>query len=250
MSTATVQAALDRADDGLDGFMNVVAAETAAAPVAHFDETGFRVEGRLAWVHSASTDRYTHLSVHPKRGREAMDAAGVLPNFTGVAVHDAWASYDTYTDEGTSLSHQLCTAHLQRELIQVVDFYVGRDGDPRCWAHQILTALLVVQRYRPPGWHDSQPFVVDEQILAEQRYWIEQGALIGKFSELPGAVGDRHWALARRVGNRREDYLRFATTPEVTPDNNAAEREIRMTKLKQKIAGCMRRAPQSRFVSL
>jgi len=68
----------------------------AAADVAHFDETGFRVAGRLAWVHSASSGKFALITVHPRRGRQAMDAAGVLPAFAGIAVHDCWAPYDGY----------------------------------------------------------------------------------------------------------------------------------------------------------
>lgn len=52
----------------------------AATPVAHFDETGFQVAGRLAWVHSASAGKFALITVHPMRGREVMDAAGVLPD--------------------------------------------------------------------------------------------------------------------------------------------------------------------------
>jgi transposase len=62
----------------------------AGADVAHFDETGFRVAGKLAWVHSASAGKYVLVTVHPKRGKQAMDAAGVLPAFAGIACHDAW----------------------------------------------------------------------------------------------------------------------------------------------------------------
>ena len=68
-----------------------------AADVAHFDETGFRVAGRLAWVHSASSGKYVLVTVHGKRGRQGMDAARVLPAFAGIACHDAWAPYDGLT---------------------------------------------------------------------------------------------------------------------------------------------------------
>jgi hypothetical protein len=86
-------------------------AELAGRPVtgvevAGFDETGFRVEGRLAWVHCARTGRYTLLMVHPRRGGQAIEAMGILPRFAGVAVHDALAPYDTYT----ALDHQVCCA--------------------------------------------------------------------------------------------------------------------------------------------
>ncbi len=61
------------------------------ADVAHFDETGFRVAGKLAWVHSASSGRFALITVHARRGRQAMDAGGVLPFFAGIAVHDCWS---------------------------------------------------------------------------------------------------------------------------------------------------------------
>ena len=85
--------------------------------MAGFDETGFRVEGKLRWVHCARTARYTLLMVHSRRGAKAMEAMGVLPSFTGVAVHDASAPYDTYA----SPEHQLCCAHALRELQAVTD---------------------------------------------------------------------------------------------------------------------------------
>jgi hypothetical protein len=89
-----------------------VNAGLTAAPVVHFDETGARVAGRLHWVHSASTSLLSLFSVHAKRGKVAMDAAGVLPRFGGVAVHDGWAPYWRYQD----VTHALCGAHLLREL--------------------------------------------------------------------------------------------------------------------------------------
>lgn len=101
MAPGTVASMATRCAAGLDEFAEAVRGQIAAAGVAGFDETGFRVEGTLAWVHSAHTREFSLLTVHSKRGREAM---GVLPAFTGVAVHDAWAPYDTYT----SATHALC----------------------------------------------------------------------------------------------------------------------------------------------
>jgi len=74
----------------------LIADRVAGAPVAHFDETGFRVEGACHWLHSASCADAVLLTVHRRRGREAIEHAGVLPRFAGIAVHDAWAPYDTY----------------------------------------------------------------------------------------------------------------------------------------------------------
>jgi len=95
------------ADVRASGVIEAIKTGLRDAEVAHFDETGFRVQARLQWVHSASTEKGSLLTVHPKRGTAAMDQAGILPRFRGIAVHDAWAPYDTYTGAG----HCLCAAH-------------------------------------------------------------------------------------------------------------------------------------------
>jgi transposase len=105
-SSGTVASITARAAGRLGGFLEHARAQIAVAEVAGFDETGFRVQGRLHWVHCARTGKYTLFMVHPKRGRQAMEAMGILPSFAGVAVHDAWAPYDTYA----APDHQLCCA--------------------------------------------------------------------------------------------------------------------------------------------
>jgi transposase len=53
----------------------------------------------------------------------------------------------------------------------------------------------------------------------------------------------QHRDLAPQLHRRLEDYLRFATDPRVPFDNNPAERDIRMVKIKQKVSGCLRTLP-------
>lgn len=91
ISEGTVSAATAAAGADLGAFTEQVAARIGGAGLAHFDGTGFRVEGKLHWLHSASTSLFSLITCHPRRGTKGMDAAGVLPNFRGVAVHDAWA---------------------------------------------------------------------------------------------------------------------------------------------------------------
>jgi len=91
LSSGTVAGITARAAGRLGGFLERVRDDVAASEVAGFDDTGFRVDGPLHWVHCARTGKYTLLTVHPKRGRQAMEAMGILSSFAGVAVHDAWA---------------------------------------------------------------------------------------------------------------------------------------------------------------
>ena len=79
VSTGTLTAWVTAAGDGLCDFDERLRELLAGAPVAHFDETGARIAGRLGWVHSASTDTLTRYTAHAKRGCEAIDDAGVLP---------------------------------------------------------------------------------------------------------------------------------------------------------------------------
>src|SRR4051794_10696581 len=108
MSVGTVAAWTHRAAAALKPFTAVARAALTSAELVHADETGLRVAGRLHWLHVASSTRFTSLFCHRRRGKEAIDAAGVLPGFTGIAVHDAFAPYARYG----SATHALCNAHL------------------------------------------------------------------------------------------------------------------------------------------
>src|SRR5690242_5750724 len=139
VSEGTVVTMTKRAADGLDEFLSQVTARIAASEVAGFDEAALRVAGTLPWVHSARTGKYTLITCHPKRGTTGIDDAGVLKRFRGVAVHDAWAPYDTYVN----VDHQLCCAHAQRELQAITDTAPDTDW---CWATQACDALVAMQR--------------------------------------------------------------------------------------------------------
>jgi transposase len=217
----------------IEQVLPVIADRIAAAPVAHFDETGLRVDGRLAWLHSASTATDVLLAVHRRRGTEAMDAIGVLPRFTGIAVHDAWAPYDTYT----TAVHALCNAHVLRELIYVSD---TATGETATLAEQASTALRRLWRLVSATRAErAQP---DPHAIAEQAHRLRSAVVLG--AQATAARADKlqrkHHALFVRLRDRREDYLRFVTDPAVPFDNNAAEQTIRMPKLRTKVSGCMR----------
>jgi transposase len=234
LSSGTVAALTARAAGRLGGFLEHAREQIAASEAAGFDETGFRVAGRLHWVHCARTGKYTLLTVHPRRGRQAMEAMGVLPSFEGVAVHDAWAPYDTYA----APEHQLCCAHALRELQAVTD---AAPGGQWCWAAQAAEALITMQALAAEAVSQGRD-AVDPAALAAQVHLYRSAALAGASQNAArsGALMKKHHALARRLLDRQDDYLRFCRDWRVPPDNNGCERDIRMTKLRQKVSGCLR----------
>jgi transposase len=234
LSSGTVAALTARAAGRLGQFLEHARGQIAVSGVAGFDETGFRVAGRLHWVHCARTGKYTLLMVHPKRGTEAMKAMGVLPSFAGVAVHDAWAPYDTYTGP----DHQLCCAHALRELQAVTD---AAPAGQWCWAAQAAEALTAMQDLVREAAGQGRD-AVDPAALAARIRLYRSAVLAGasQTSARSGALMKKHNALARRLLDRLDDYLRFTRDFSVPPDNNGSERDIRMTKLKQKVSGCLR----------
>ena len=237
VSTGTVVATARRAAQGLEAFTRAAVQGIADAQVAHFDETSLRVAGGLVWVHSASTGKWSLLTAHPRRGAAGMDAAGVLPAFAGLAVHDAWAPYDTY--KGVA-AHVLCNAHLLRELQAVCD--AAGDGS-WCWADQCADALaqmkVLVDEHLAKA---SSLEGIDTARMEELRYEWSSAVAIG-LAQTAGRESKlvaKFHALAKRMRDRQADYLRFTFDERAPFDNNAAEREVRMVKVRQKVSGCLR----------
>ena len=200
LSSGTVAGITARAAGRLGGFLERVRDTIAAAGVAGSGETGFRVDGRLHWVHCARTGTYTLLMVHPKRGRQAMGEMGILSSFAGVAVHDAWAPYDTYTGP----EHQLCCAHALRELQAVTD---AAPAGQWCWAARAAEALTAMQGLVREAISHGRD-AVDPAALAAQVRLFRSAALAGvsQTAARSGALMKKHNALARRLRDRQDDY--------------------------------------------
>ncbi len=131
-SEGFLDAALRRACENLAPFSAHATALLRQAPVAHFDESGIRGAAALHWVHVACTSTLTWYRAHAKRGHAGIEAAGVLPLFTGTLVADAFTCYQRY---GTARA--LCNAHLLRDL----DAITGQDPVGQVWAKAAADAL-------------------------------------------------------------------------------------------------------------
>jgi transposase len=215
--------------------LDVIRTALAGAAVAHFDETGFRVAGGLAWVHSASSGKYVLVTVHARRGTDGMDAAGVLPAFGGIACHGAWAPYGCY--QGLA-GHALCNAHVLRELTAVTE--TGTDGDVT-WARQAIDALLALKKAADAARAEGLD-AIGAETLEEHSRWFRAAAAAGTVLNAPRrtALQRKRHALASRMASREAGYLRFASDLRVPFDNNPAEQVIKMSKLPIKVSGCMR----------
>jgi transposase len=119
----------------------------------HCDETGLRVEKKLFWTHVASTERATYLEVHPKRGREALDEIGILPQRKGKVVHDGYSSYDQYPD----VEHVRCNAHHLRELIFIEEQYEQE------WAEKMSELLVEIKEAVEEAKKQEQIALTDRQ---------------------------------------------------------------------------------------
>jgi transposase len=206
----------------------------------HFDETGARVNGKLEWLHSASTEQATYYAVHPKRGSDAIDAIDILPKRKGWSIHDALPSYFKYVDA----KHSLCNAHLVRELV----FLIEHQGQE--WAESFLEVLLEMKTKVEQAKEVGQPGLSRQQLtIFEQCY--DFAVAWGECDNpppvrAPNERGRLKQSKARNLLDRliahKDKVLAFVYDFAVPFDNNLAERDIRMVKVQQKVSGCFRSA--------
>ena len=224
--------------DQVEPSLATIKQQLITADVVHFDESGLRVEGELNWLHVASSNHLTHYGVQRKRGQEGMKAIGILSEFEGRAVHDHWKSYFTFDN----CQHALCNAHHLRELQFIVDQY------EQSWAQEMAQLLVEIKNeveVAPP----EQTALLPERIAYfEQRYdeLIAQGlsAHPPPASPPPKKRGRRRQSPPKNLLDRLQQYkpqtLAFMYDFRVPFDNNLAERDVRMVKIKQKVSGTFR----------
>jgi transposase len=238
VSEATVQAAVSAAYCALAPFEAKVADLVAQAPIAHADETGLRVAGKLHWLHVAGTKTLTWYGIHRKRGSEALQHFALLPRFTGRLIHDCLSAYFDL-----SCLHGLCNAHLLRELTFL------HEVEQQTWAKRMLD--LLIRMHRAVTAHRTRAGL---PTLPHRAAWTRkyQAVLREGFAENPSPEPcpgprprgrpkhTRAQNLLLRLQQHEGSVLAFLHDTRVPFSNNQAEQDVRMMKVQQKISGTFR----------
>jgi transposase len=205
-------------------------------PSLHVDETSLRIDKKKQWIHVYASGDITLKFLHKKRGKEAIEAVGIIPRYGGVIIHDCWSSYLSYEHCG----HGLCGSHLLRELTFVVE------SNHYAWARNLKR--LLKETCAKVSKREEKCLTDQELANLQKRY---RNILTRGEKELPpippkpsGKRGKLAKSDAHNLWERLKKYetavLLFAKEPHVPFTNNRAERDLRMAKVKQKVSGCFR----------
>lgn len=234
LSDATILKMRDEAAEKLKPTAQAIGEAVLESPVIHPDETGMRAVTKLHWLHVVATTLLTWIGAHAKRGAEAMNAAGILPRYKGVAVHDCWGSYWDY-----DFDHAVCNAHIGRELVFVHEV-AGQK-----WAKQLKSLLWAANREVKQDGDPLNPERLSryhahyDRLVAQGKAKNPPPPIIGKKKRgrpKKGKIG----SLVARLEDLKDAVWRFATVKGVPFTNNLAEQAVRMPKVKQKVSGCFR----------
>jgi transposase len=230
----TIEAANKECYERLEESERQIKEGLLGSKVIHCDETGIRCANKTQWVHVTCNERFTYYFLHLKRGKEAMDEIGILPRYKGNCVHDRWSSYERYECE-----HSYCNVHLLREL-RFVEEEIGRK-----WAKEMKRVLLLGWYMKKRNWLSGKAIdslmrryekVVEKGIEEERGY----DSAIEGIKKRGRKKKGKSVRLLEVFIRDREKVMRFIHNKDTPFDNNIAERDLRMVKLKQKVSGCFR----------
>ncbi len=237
LSAGTIANFNKKTFQNLVSFEKFLKLELTTGNILHADETGININGKQHWLHGNTNENWTYLFPHKKRGKEAMDEMGVLLEYQGALVHDHWKPYYQYHD----IVHNLCNAHHLRELERAYE------QDNQKWAKKLQELLLKMNaevnkeggklnEKESSKWKDEF-----RTILKEANKECPPPKKPPKKERKRGRLKrSKSRNLLERLCDYESDTLRFMDHVDIPFTNNLGERDIRMTKVQQKISGCFR----------
>jgi len=228
VSPATLLAWVDEASELLLPSVGQIAQALIEASVAHADESGLRVAGKLHWLHTVATPTHTWYGVHARRGWEAIEAHGILPQRIAVLVHDCWKPYWQL-----DCVHALCNAHLLRELV----FLLETTG--QAWNQHMIDLLLDANKACEAARQQNEKALAPvrvKQILADYQAILREGETAhpetqrtvvqrGRVKQTPA------FNLLRRLREHADEVLLFVSDLAVPFTNNLGHAASGMTEI-------------------
>ena len=196
--------------------------------LVHCDETGVNMGGDKQWLHTVGNRQLTYYAIHEKRGRQATEAIGILPKFSGTMIHDHWKSYFTYKDN----RHGLCNAHHLRELRFIYEHQEIK------WAKKISALLIGINAHKEKLQSKNKPQFSKRQLEEYHQTYDKILSNAVREQARRGTIDSHN--LLKRLKNYKAAVLLFMTDFNVPFTNNLSEQDLRMNKVKQKISGCFR----------
>ena len=227
--------------DILEPVEDAIKQQLIASHAICLDETGMRIEGKRKWCHVVSTKDLTYYAAHPHRGSKANEDMGILPVYSGTAMHDGWSSYFKF-----NCKHALCNSHHIRDLLFI------HEEDKQNWAKDMIDQLIgikaAVDRRKPIycklDLAEINDFEDKYDHIIERAKLENPPPIASNSQESIKKRGKKKKTKAQNLLERLQKYRRealaFMYDFEVPFDNNQAERDIRMMKVQQKISGNFR----------
>lgn len=241
-SAGFVHGMLARAAAAVATANKLIRALVIASPAVCCDETPVRAGPgpgwRRRWLLVACTPLHTYYALADRT--TASFAAFVLPDLTGAVVHDRYHVYD-HPRLGT-LTHQLCCAHLLRDLADAAEAYPGT-----AWPAQVTAALQALIHAANQARHAGLPAV--PEAISRPLIHAYRDAITAGLADLAARDGTRRQyrqGLLEVLRDREPDVLRFVTDTRIPATSNQAERDLRPAKTQEKISGRIRSEESAR----
>ena len=236
VSEGTLQSARQEQHQALEPFEERLKEILPREKVLHVDETGIPINQIQHWLHVICTPLLTFFSVQRFRGKAAIHAIGIIPQFTGWLMHDFLSSYLGFEN----CLHTFCKSHLMRELVFLFEQH------HQDWANKLYQLFLDMLRYAQKQKARDAPLSKAAYQRWQHRY--RQALHAGRLANPPSSAQKsgqcRKQSKEQNLLDRLEGYedfiLAFLWAWELPFTNNEAERTFRFIKTRIKISGCFR----------